>query len=118
MTDLSLALQISAIGMLLVFGAILVLWAVMAVMMQIAALREKRERLASLARIEQLQTEQAATRSAVEQKRKAAAIAVAMALSKEDLMEPHEFPLPPTALVSAWQAVMRAMNMNKRGPVR
>jgi hypothetical protein len=114
-TELLLAVQITIIGMLLVFGAIFVLWGVMALMMHIAAIREKRERLAN---IEQLQAEQIVTRSAVEKKRKAAAIAVIMALSKEDSMEPHVFPLPPTAMVSAWQSVMRAMNMNKRGPVR
>jgi Na+-transporting methylmalonyl-CoA/oxaloacetate decarboxylase gamma subunit len=114
-TDLLLAVQITIIGMFLVFGAIFVLWGVMALMMYIASAREKWQRLASL---EQLQASPVISRSALEQKRKAAAIAVALALSEEDLLKPHEFPLPPTAMVSAWQGVMRAMNMNKRGSVR
>lgn len=114
--NILLALQITFIGMGLVFGAILVLWALMAVMMQIAAFREKRERADHQ---EQLQDGRA-DQSQREQKKIAAAIAVALAisLSKENPMEPHVFPLPPTAIVSAWQAVMRAQNMNKRGIVR
>ena len=55
----------------------------------------------------------------VEQRRRAAALAVAIALAQQsDSTEPHEFPLPPTAIVSAWQAVMRTRMLNKRGPTR
>jgi len=54
-----------------------------------------------------------------ERKRRAAAIAVTVALAQQaDITEPHEFPLPPTAIVSAWQAVMRTRMLNKRGPTR
>lgn len=48
-------------------------------------------------------------------KRKIAAIAVAAALTENLEVKPHEFPLPPTALVSAWQAVMRSEMLKKRG---
>jgi hypothetical protein len=49
----------------------------------------------------------------------AAAAVVAFALAeragRSDL---HEFPSPPTAIVSAWQAVNRGKMLNKRGSVK
>lgn len=51
-------------------------------------------------------------------KYKAAIIAISMALVKDSIDAPHEFPLPPTALVSAWQAVMRSNIITKRGRIR
>lgn len=51
-------------------------------------------------------------------RRKAAIAAVTVALAREEELSLHEFPLPPTATVSAWQAVMRANTIKKRGQVR
>lgn len=54
-------------------------------------------------------------------KRQAAAIAVAYALemkNRSNRSAKEVFPLPPTAFVSAWQAVMRSNNFSKRGRVR
>ncbi len=107
-SNLILALQITLIGMGLVFAAIILLWVLMALLVRLAT--EKTEELpeASLP-----------TQSEMERKRKAAAIAVAIALAQyHDHSEPHEFPLPPTALVSAWQAVMRTRMVTKRGTKR
>ena len=42
-----------------------------------------------------------------ELRQKAAIAAVVVALARDTDVELHEFPLPPTAFVSAWQAVMR-----------
>ena len=44
-----------------------------------------------------------------------AAAAAAMAIELENETAPHEFPLPPTALVSAWQAVKRADILKRHG---
>jgi Na+-transporting methylmalonyl-CoA/oxaloacetate decarboxylase gamma subunit len=101
---LSITLQMSLIGMSLVFAALLILWGVMELMMFLGSLpREKKE---------------APQESAQARKRQAAAIAVAMALSEQKEQTIQEFPLPATAIVSAWQAVMRASNLSKRGPTR
>lgn len=99
------ALIITAIGMGLVFGAILLLWLVMAVLVRL--FRDQPS----------LKAADVETQLKVNRQR-AAAVAVAMALAQEASTEPHEFPLPPTAIVSAWQAVRRSMNLNKRGNLR
>ena len=100
------ALLITSIGMGLVFGAILLLWGVMALLVRLA-----RDPVKGQAETEEQVIE-------LDLKRCAAAAAVSAALAQETSFEPHEFPLPPTALVSAWQAVMRTKILNKRGPVR
>jgi hypothetical protein len=102
-TNLLLALQISAAGMGLVFGAILLLWFVMAVLVRLTT--------KDVSRVGPLASDDL-------RKRKAAAAAVAVALAAQADLEPHEFPLPPTAVVSAWQGVMRSNILNKRGRVR
>lgn len=85
--------------MALVFLAILVLWLVMAILVRWTSKKEQ---------------------PADEQElQKAAAAAVALALAEQvSRKELHEFPLPPTAIVSAWQAVMRGKMLNKRGAVK
>lgn len=101
--DLLIALQITAAGMGLVFGAIVLLWAVMAALVRLTS-----EKPASTSALTSSIEQQ-------ERKRKAAAAAVAIALALEPDSEPHEFPLPPTAIVSAWQSVMRSNMLTKRG---
>jgi Na+-transporting methylmalonyl-CoA/oxaloacetate decarboxylase gamma subunit len=110
MDNLTISLQMTAIGMSLVFGAILVLWLVMDLLMRVTNLK------IGLNGKRRQQEEEA--RQLEERRRKAAAAAVAMALAEKSLPTVHEFPLPPTAFVSAWQAVMRASNLKSRGPVR
>lgn len=93
------AIQITLAGMSLVFVAILVLWLVMAVLVRWTAEKEDQ-----------------AIASEIEL---AAAAAVALALDeREGRTELHEFPQPPTAIVSAWQAVMRGKMLDKRGSVK
>lgn len=105
-SNLIMALQITLVGMGLVFGAILLLWVVMAVLVNLTT-----GRLPDPA-------DDVNQASLQERRRKAAAIAVAAALASETDLEPHEFPLPPTAVVSPWQSVMRSNILNKRGRVR
>lgn len=108
--QISIALQITVVGMSLVFGAILLLWAVMALLVRLAGPDK-----------EAIPAEQAGLLER-ERKTQAAAVAVAFALAEKERRlaegEPHEFPLPPTAVVSAWQTVMRTNMLNKRGHIR
>lgn len=100
-TEFLLAFQLAAIGMLLVFGAIVLLWAGMSLLA-----RSTSPRPHGPAPADERQ----------EERRRAAAAAAALiqlrALARRGL------PLPPTAQVSAWQAVMRASQLRQRGPVR
>jgi hypothetical protein len=98
--DLALALQLAGAGLTLVFGAILALWGGMALLTRLTSRRP-----ASAGRAE-AETERL--------RRVAAAAALAVVRARQV----HAFPLPPTALVSAWQAVMRASQLRQRGPVR
>ena len=102
--DLFIALQIALIGMTLVFGVIIVLWLVMSLLMRITAQREKPiEEAAALRPGDQSDL-----------KRRAAVAAVSVALAHELAPQLHEFPEPPTSLVSAWQAVQRSRYLTQR----
>ncbi len=105
--NLILALQITLAGMGLVFGAIILLWGVMALLMR---LTQERETVAAEG--------PGAAEAELALKQQAAAAAVAAAFAEEADGGPHVFPLPPTAIVSPWQGVMRTKMLNKRGPVR
>lgn len=111
-SELLLTLQISIVGMGLVFGAIILLWGVIALLMRIATGRNQPVQTSHVTPSDPFELIDER-----EKKRKAAVVAVAAALAI-DKQTPHEFPLPPTAIVSAWQAVMRANNIRNRGSVR
>ena len=102
------ALQITAIGMGLVFASIILLWIMMAVLMRLTGEKKAAPKVSPLEK----------KSSESERKKKAAIAAVVVALARETETELHEFPLPPTALVSAWQAVNRSDMLKKRGRVR
>jgi Na+-transporting methylmalonyl-CoA/oxaloacetate decarboxylase gamma subunit len=104
MSTVSLALQITLVGMGLVFAAILLLWGLMALLVRLARAPEAT-----------LEPPMVAEEGMEEQ---AAAAAVAFALQREAQATQAGFPLPPTAFVSAWQAVRRSSQLNRRGPVR
>jgi hypothetical protein len=95
-----IALQLAAVGILLVFAAILLLWVGIALLARVTAPRQRRTPGDNLE----------------EERRRMAAASAALALLHSRTQ--REFPLPPTALVSAWQAVMRAGRLQQRGPVR
>jgi Na+-transporting methylmalonyl-CoA/oxaloacetate decarboxylase gamma subunit len=103
--NLFTALQITLIGMSLVFGAIVLFWGLMSALVRLAA--DARERPAEDER-------------RLKQRAAVAAVAVALmeAQARAAAGQPNVPPLPPTALVSAWQAVMRANQLSQRGPVR
>ncbi len=99
-----LSISISLVGMGLVFGAILLLWLLIDLL--VTATRERSGYLPSEAD------------PATDNRRKAAAIAVAYALAEQEARAVNAFPLPPTATVSAWQSVMRSNQIKKRGTSR
>ena len=115
LVNLNLALQITLVGMGLVFAAIVLLWGLMALLVRLAPEHPetKDEPGTDNDKDATLRPDQTRLRQ------RAAAIAVAIALAQQaDTTKPHEFPLPPTAIVSAWQAVLRTRMLNKRGPTR
>ncbi len=105
MNDLSSALGITLVGMALVFATIILLWLVMLLLMRLTT--------------EHPEVEDTAAVSDRARKRRAAVAAVAVALAREqDRDQPHSFPLPPTAIVTAWQAVQRGRLLSQKGSKR
>jgi Na+-transporting methylmalonyl-CoA/oxaloacetate decarboxylase gamma subunit len=102
--NLLIALQITLIGMSLVFGVIIVLWIAMALLVRITAQRERP--------IEETVVPGPADQ--IELKRRAAIAAVSVALAHDLTPQLHEFPEPPTAIVTAWQAVQRSRYLTQR----
>lgn len=107
--NIPISLQIMAIGMGLVFAAILVLWAVMALIVRFTGSSEEADDeliiISSPEKIEAKDTPEMAA---------AATIAVLYGIQRDKTL-PHPYPLPPTPLVSAWQAVLRSRIITKRG---
>ncbi|MCU0484670.1 MAG: OadG family protein [Anaerolineales bacterium] len=104
--NLSHALLITLIGMSLVFFALILLWGAMALLMRLMRGTSEPEPVCDDAQDE------------CELRAKAAIAAVAVAMARDADTELHEFPLPQTAIVSAWQAVLRGNITRKRGNVR
>jgi Na+-transporting methylmalonyl-CoA/oxaloacetate decarboxylase gamma subunit len=106
--NLLLSLQITALGMGLVFAAIILLSGMMSLLTRLTAEKEDApsgERASDSAQVAPVMDR--------EFKAQAAAVAVAMALA-----ELNQMPLtkePPTALVSAWQLGMRTRQMYQKG---
>jgi Na+-transporting methylmalonyl-CoA/oxaloacetate decarboxylase gamma subunit len=110
MNDMLIALQITALGMGLVFGAIILLWWMMNLLTSIIADKEP-------APASTESTAGAIPVSAPDYDRKAqvAAVAVAMALAEGQASSAHPLPEPPTTIVSAWQLGMRTRQMYQKG---
>jgi Na+-transporting methylmalonyl-CoA/oxaloacetate decarboxylase gamma subunit len=104
MNNITLALQITAVGMGLVFVAILILWLMMTLLTKLAADKEA----ASL-------SPEADPVSRDEILAQAAAVGVAMAIAEQQLSSAHPLNDPPTAIVSAWQLGMRTRQMTQKG---
>ena len=103
MNPLITSLWITTLGMGLVFGAIVLLWGLMSLMTRILAEREASLEVPDEAR---------------EKKARAAAAAVAVALAEQAQSRIGHFPMPNTALVSAWQLGMRSRQMYQKGSLK
>jgi Na+-transporting methylmalonyl-CoA/oxaloacetate decarboxylase gamma subunit len=120
MSAINSALIISAIGMGLVFIAIIALWGLMELMVRVTA------RFAKEGAGEGVEAEEAGEEAGlvveiawepvddlVELKRKAAAAAVVLALA-QDAQQPVYAQIPSYTSGSAWQAVSRGGQLNQR----
>ena len=107
MNNLSLALQITALGMGLVFAAILVLWLMMSLLAKFTADKEPAS-----------DSPQPALVSDTSILAQAAALSVAMAMAEQQLSSAHPLEEPPTSIVSAWQLGMRTQQMYEKGKHR
>ena len=99
-----LALQITGVGMGLVFGAIIVLWLMMILLTALTADKESAS--------DSPESDAVSSSNIFAQ---AAAIGVAMAMAEQRLSSAHPLPEPPTAIVSAWQLGMRTRQMTEKG---
>ena len=104
MNDISIALQITGVGMGLVFGAIIVLWLMMILLTALTAETESAS-----------DSPEADSVSSNELFAQAAALGVAMAIAEQQLSSAHPLADPPTAIVSAWQLGMRTRQMTQKG---
>jgi Na+-transporting methylmalonyl-CoA/oxaloacetate decarboxylase gamma subunit len=111
MNSMLIALQITALGMGLVFGAILLLWWMMNLLTALTA--EKEPSFSSEAGRTGL-SESVSVKDD-ELRAQAAAVAVAIALAEQGLSRAHPLPDPPTTIVSAWQLGMRTRQMYQKG---
>ena len=103
MNNLILALQITAIGMGLVFAAIILIWWMMALLTTVTAEKEAPAGEAVSNTVEN------------NEKAQAAAIGVAIAMAEHQLSQAHPLHDPPTAIVSAWQLGMRTRQLSQKG---
>jgi Na+-transporting methylmalonyl-CoA/oxaloacetate decarboxylase gamma subunit len=109
MNNMLIALQITALGMGLVFGAIVLLWWLMNLLTWITA--DKGPVSAS----DESLTSPAASVVDDHFCPQAAAVSVAIALAEQQAAEAGSFPEPPTTIVSAWQLGMRTRQMYQKG---
>lgn len=107
--DFSTSLLIALIGMGLIFGAIVLFWLLTRILVRITSSR------AGSKVVTEVSSDEDAERDL---KQRAALVAVTIALASEADEGPKPFPVPPTALVSTWQAVRRANQLGQRGAVR
>jgi Na+-transporting methylmalonyl-CoA/oxaloacetate decarboxylase gamma subunit len=108
MSNMLLALEITALGMGLVFAAIILLWGMMSLLTAVTA--EKTDPTPQIA------TDSAVSASPVEEnfKARAAAVAVAIALAEQQVSSAQQLSEVPTVIVSAWQLGMRTRQMYQK----
>jgi Na+-transporting methylmalonyl-CoA/oxaloacetate decarboxylase gamma subunit len=104
MNNMVIALEITALGMGLVFGAIILLWWMMDLLTWITA--DKRS-IPDSAETTPVRDE--------DLKAQAAAVAVAIALAEQQSSLAHPLLDPPTAIVSAWQLGTRTRQLYEKG---
>jgi Na+-transporting methylmalonyl-CoA/oxaloacetate decarboxylase gamma subunit len=113
MNNMQIALEITALGMGLVFAAIILLWWMMTLLTSITADKEPAPAKGTI-------SDSAKSASVMDGDIQAqvAAVAVAMALAEQQVASTHSLSDPPTAIVSAWQLGMRMRQLYQKGPIR
>jgi len=104
MSNLYLSLEITALGMGLVFAAIILLWWMMALLTSISREKESASDSTDKAPVTERNV-----------KAQAAAVAVAAALADHQVTHAHPLSDPPTAIISAWQLGMRTRQLSEKG---
>jgi hypothetical protein len=141
-TNLLLSLEITALGMGLVFGAIILLWGMMILLTALtaekdtstslseSALRRAQDNASDSPGVDSAAPSIALTPSLLRQAQDTASpkgrgelerialLAVAMALAEQGGTSAHPLEQPPTALVSAWQLGMRTRQMSEKGTMK
>jgi Na+-transporting methylmalonyl-CoA/oxaloacetate decarboxylase gamma subunit len=116
--DFVLALEITTLGMGLVFAALILLWLMMALLTSGTSEKESASPIGTMSNSAELfdQT-QGGLVSVMEndEKARAATIAVAFALAQEGAGLARPLSDPPTAIVSAWQLGMRTKQLYQKG---
>jgi sodium pump decarboxylase gamma subunit len=112
MIDFLPALQITVLGMGLVFAAIILLWWMMILLTRFTS--GKDASAGPNPGPDSLPT-RAALFSEEKFKAQAAAAAVALALAEQERSSAHPLLDPPTAIVSAWQLGMRTRQISEKG---
>ena len=105
--NLIIALQITIIGMALVFGVIVVLWVTMILLVRLTAQRASRIEQAAPTENDQSDL-----------KCRAAVAAVSVALAQVATSQLRELPEQPAATTSPWQTVQRSRHLTQRTPPR
>ena len=108
MNNLGIALEITALGMGLVFAALILLWGMMNLLTAFTA--EKQSFGADIADASVSPTSDLAAEEAIRAQAVAVAVAMAIAEQQASLLN-----VPPTANVSAWQLGMRSRQMYQKG---
>lgn len=108
--DLVLALEITTLGMGLVFAALILLWWVMALLTSITAEKEATSPKGTMSH-----SAEPVSVMENEDKARVAAIAVAFALAQEETALARPLSDPPTAIVSAWQLGTRTKQLYQKG---
>jgi sodium pump decarboxylase gamma subunit len=103
MNNLILAIEITIVGMGLVFAALILIWWMMALLTRFTAEKEAPA------------SETAPAAQEKDEKAQAAAIGVAIAMAEHQLSQAHPLHDPPTAIVSAWQLGMRTRQLSQKG---
>ena len=109
------SLQITALGMGLVFGVIILLWLMITLLTSFTA--DKKTQLDKTSAPDSLQPDADSCLPAGF-KAQAAAIAVAIALAEQGQSTARPLNTPPTAIVSAWQLGMRTSQRAQKGNFR
>jgi len=111
--ELIQAIQITALGMGIVFGVILLLWLMMVLLTSFTA--DKKTQVDKTSAPDSPETDSV---SETGFKSQAAAIAVAIALAEQGQSTARPLNAPPTAIVSAWQLGMRTSQRAQKGNFR
>ena len=111
MNNLLLALEITALGMGLVYAAIMLLWWMMALLTRLLAEKDASSAL-SASESDAVESTPVMDKN---HKAQAAAVAVAIALAESQACPIQTLQTPPTAIVSAWQLGMRTRQLSEKG---